>query len=95
MNCCDNEPKDGHKPSRITRMLNDPRRLVLIAAIAIGAGLLFGWDQLVLFGIAPILISLLPCLIMCGLGVCMMCKNKKSDNKAENGVGFEGSKSLL
>jgi len=88
MNCCDNEPKDGHKQSRRARMFNNPRRLLLIAAVAIGAGLLFGWAQLVLFGIAPILISLLPCLVMCGLGVCMMCKNKKSENKTEDGVSL-------
>lgn len=92
MNCCDNEPKDGHKQSRIARMFNGPRRLILIAAIAIGAGLLFGWEQLVLFGIAPILISLLPCLVMCGLGVCMMCKNKKPDNKTEGGVSLDEAK---
>jgi hypothetical protein len=28
-------------------------------------------------GIAPILLSLLPCLVMCGLGLCVMkCKDK-------------------
>ncbi|MEX1058553.1 MAG: hypothetical protein WED11_12530 [Natronospirillum sp.] len=68
-------------------MFNNPRRLMLIAAIAIGAGLLFGWEHLVLFGIAPILISLLPCLVMCGLGLCMMSKSKKSDNTVDKEVG--------
>lgn len=92
MSCCDNEPKNGQKQSRIARMFNGPRRLVLIAAIAIGAGLLFGWEQLVLFGIAPILISLLPCLVMCGLGVCIMCKNKKSVDKTEGGVSLDEAK---
>lgn len=42
------------------------------------AGLAMGWEQLVLLGIAPLLVSLLPCLIMCGLGLCMMkCQDKK------------------
>lgn len=82
MSCCDNEPKNNPEQSTLARMVSGPRRLWLIAAVVVGAGLVFGWEQLVIFGIAPILISLLPCLIMCGLGVCMMCRNKKSDGKA-------------
>lgn len=82
MSCCDNEPKTNPEQSKLARMVSGSRRLWLIAAVAVGAGLLFGWEQLVIFGIAPILIGLLPCLVMCGLGVCMMCKNKKSDGKA-------------
>lgn len=58
-------------------LLTGPRRWWLFGAIGGIAGLTFGWEQLVLFGLAPILISLLPCLIMCGLGLCMMkCKDK-------------------
>ncbi len=49
-------------------LLTGPRRWWLFGAIGVSAGLIFGWDKLVLFGVAPILISLLPCLIMCGLG---------------------------
>lgn len=80
MSCCDNEPNNNQGQSKLARLVSD-RRLWLVAAVAVGAGLLFGWEQLVIFGIAPILISLLPCLIMCGLGVCMMGKKKKSDSK--------------
>lgn len=87
MSCCDNEPNNSQEQSKLARLVNGPRRLWLIAAVAVGAGLLFGWEQLVIFGIAPILISLLPCLIMCGLGVCMMCKKKKPDSKAANETG--------
>lgn len=82
MSCCDNEPKTNPEQSKLARMVSGPRRLWLVAAVVVGAGLVFGWEQLVIFGIAPILISLLPCLIMCGLGVCMMCRNKKPDGKA-------------
>lgn len=74
MSCCDDKSKAGQEPSKLAQMVSGPRRLWLIAAVAVGAGLLLGWEQLVVFGIAPILISLLPCLIMCALGVCMMCK---------------------
>ena len=72
-------------------MLTGPRRWWLFGAIGVIAGLTFGWEQLVLFGIAPILISLLPCLIMCGLGFCMMkCKDKKGSATAVEQAGEAG-----
>jgi hypothetical protein len=77
MSCCDNSSRRKPASSAQSGWLTGPRRLwLLIAAVAIG-GLALGWEQLVLFGIAPILVSLLPCLVMCGLGLCMMkCKDK-------------------
>lgn len=53
---------------------------VLAGAAVIGAGALwFGWPWLVVAGIAPILLTLLPCLIMCGAMCAMgMCSKKKS-----------------
>ena len=59
-------------------LLTGPRRWWVLGAIGVTAGLVFGWDTLVLLGVAPILIFLLPCLIMCGLGLCM---NKSKDKK--------------
>lgn len=49
-------------------------RLVLVAtAIGVsGAGLALGWTWLTAAGIAPLIVSAAPCLIMCALGVCMM-----------------------
>ena len=52
-----------------------PRVLLTVAAIAIVAGLALNWSWLVAAGLAPILISTLPCLIMCAFGVCMMCRS--------------------
>ena len=85
MSCCNNsncdekgktDPETGSRG--LMGLLTGPRRWWLFGAIGVSAGLIFGWDKLVLFGVAPILISLLPCLIMCGLGLCMMkCKDKK------------------
>ena len=45
--------------------------------LALGGGLIgiaavFNWGWLVAAGVAPILISLAPCAIMCGLGLCGM-----------------------
>ncbi|KQT20768.1 MULTISPECIES: DUF3329 domain-containing protein [unclassified Bradyrhizobium] len=52
--------------------------LVALAVVAVGLGLYFGgWGWLVAAGLAPIILSTLPCLIMCGLGYCMMCRGQK------------------
>lgn len=51
--------------------LGSRRALLTISAIAIVAGFALNWEWLVAAGIAPILVALLPCAIMCGLGLCM------------------------
>jgi hypothetical protein len=58
------------------------RVLLFLAAIVIGGGLALKWDWLVAAGIAPILIALLPCAVMCALGMCM---HKKSGDAAGAG----------
>ena len=57
------------------------------ALLALGAGVLFAgsalnWSWLVAAGIAPILLSTLPCLVMCGLGVCMLCRSGEKQSMA-------------
>ncbi|MEO5756610.1 MAG: hypothetical protein ABIQ51_07110 [Mesorhizobium sp.] len=48
------------------------RRSLIAAGTAIAiAGLAFNWTWLVAAGIAPVLLSVLPCVAMCGLGLCM------------------------
>lgn len=56
------------------------RTAVLLGAVALGgAGLWFGWPWLVVAGIAPIIVALAPCLIMCGAMCAMkMCSKKPS-----------------
>jgi len=45
--------------------------LIAIAAAAFGLGAYYNWAWLVAAGIAPILLSALPCAAMCALGLCM------------------------
>src|SRR6266542_2526080 len=48
------------------------RRALLILAIgALIGGIALNWNWLVAAGIAPLLLTALPCLVMCGLGLCM------------------------
>jgi hypothetical protein len=44
---------------------------VVLAIAAVGAGVALNWGWLVAAGIAPVLLTALPCLVMCGLGLCM------------------------
>lgn len=66
------------------------RRGLIVAVAALGIpGLWFGWPWLVVAGVAPLLIALAPCAIMCGLGLCAM----KSCSSSNSGAAGSCSKS--
>lgn len=48
--------------------------LAAVGLAVVGAGLALGWGWLTAVGIAPIIVSVAPCLVMCAFGVCMMCR---------------------
>ena len=56
--------------------------LVALGAGVLLAGIALNWNWLVAAGIAPILISTLPCLVMCGLGLCMLCRSSEKQSMA-------------
>ncbi len=62
----------GNIADALRRCLGNRRLLLATALVAVAAGAAFNWGWLVALGIAPVLLSLLPCLVMCGLGVCCM-----------------------
>lgn len=43
----------------------------VLATVVTVAGFAFGWSWLVAAGVAPLLLSVLPCVAMCALGLCM------------------------
>ena len=55
---------------------------IALALAAVGLGLFFGWGWLVAVGVAPLLISAAPCVLMCALGLCMMRKGAGSSGKS-------------
>jgi hypothetical protein len=71
--------------------------LVAVAGLAVAIGLSFGgWGWLVAAGLVPILLSTLPCLIMCGFGVCMMCRSgEKKFVSTPDAAGTATSSSAL
>jgi hypothetical protein len=46
--------------------------MIAIGAFVVVIGAYLGWGWVVAAGIAPIILALAPCLIMCGLGLCSM-----------------------
>lgn len=62
--------------------LGGRRSLLVLAGLAIVAGLALNWSWLAAAGIPPILISVLPCLAMCALGLCMNRGSGKSCSTA-------------
>lgn len=52
--------------------------LIAVAAAALGLGAYANWGWLVAAGLAPILLAMAPCAVMCALGMCM----KKSAGSA-------------
>lgn len=58
--------------------LRGRRGLVAAAALVIAIGLGLNWSWLAAAGLAPLLLSLIPCTVMCALGLCMMHKNGQS-----------------
>ena len=55
------------------------RRLLVVAGLAvIGTGLALGWGWLAAVGVAPLIVSAAPCLVMCALGLCMMGKGQQA-----------------
>ena len=51
--------------------LGNRRALLILAVVAVIGGTALNWSWLVAAGIAPVLLTALPCLVMCGLGLCM------------------------
>jgi len=76
-------PQTEKSRSVIPPFLTSRRGLLLATALVAGAGLSLNWNWLVAAGIAPVLIAVLPCLVMCGLGLCM---HKMTGGSCENGA---------
>lgn len=60
--------------------LGSRKALLILAVVVAVAGLVLNWKWLVAIGLAPILLSALPCLVMCAFGVCMMQHSNKEQS---------------
>jgi hypothetical protein len=53
------------------RYLTNKWFLLAVAGVALVATAAINWSWLVAAGVASVVLSVLPCLVMCGLGLCM------------------------
>lgn len=70
--------------SAVRGNLGGRRGLLVLAAVALVGGLAFNWNWLVAVGVAPLLMAVLPCVAMCGLGLCM---NRMTGRTCSSGKG--------
>jgi hypothetical protein len=64
---------------RVLRAWIGDRRVLAVAGLAVaGTGLALGWNWVTAAGIAPLIVSAAPCLVMCALGLCMMGRGQQA-----------------
>jgi hypothetical protein len=81
-----NQDNHGAK-TWVPRSAANKRLLIIAAMIVVGSGMAMNWSWLAAIGVAPLILLVAPCLVMCGLGMCMKCKSSGScskDTKTEN-----------
>jgi len=61
--------------------LGGRRGLILLAVAVLGAGAALNWGWLVAIGLAPILVAVAPCAVMCALGLCVMGRGKSCSSE--------------
>lgn len=52
------------------RKLNRRTLTLVVLVIGLSAALGFGWDRLAAAGLTSFVLGLLPCIVMCGAGLC-------------------------
>jgi hypothetical protein len=68
-------------PGGVLRSWIGNRRVLAVAGLGVtGGGIAIGWDWLTTVGIAPLIVSAAPCLIMCALGLCMMGRGRQASD---------------
>ena len=75
--------------------LGNRSALLVLGAGVLLAGIGLNWSWLVAAGIAPILLSTLPCLVMCALGVCMLCRSSEKQTAARDAADAATSSAPL
>ena len=76
----------------IRHHLGGRRALLVLGGAVVVAGLWFNWSWLVAAGIAPLLLSALPCVAMCALGFCMIGRTGDASCMTERGIADADAK---
>lgn len=74
-------------PGGVLRSWISDRRVLAAAGLAVtGTGLGLGWDWLTAVGVAPLIVTAAPCLLMCALGLCMMGRGHQASGTSNRGA---------
>ena len=57
------------------------RGVILLSFAVVATGATLNWSWLTAVGAAPLILALVPCAVMCGLGLCMRGKSNSCSNK--------------
>jgi hypothetical protein len=88
MSCCAPGSSARSPGGAVLIWLHDWRVLAASGLALGGTGLAFGWDWLTAIGVAPLIVSAAPCLVMCALGLCMMGRGRQpSSSQPDARVG--------
>ena len=75
-------------PSDVRSWLRDRRVLAGTGVAVAGSGLALGWNWLTAIGVAPLIVSAAPCLLMCALGLCMLGRGQQANSgKPDTALG--------
>ena len=66
--------------SRAAHLVRSRLGLVALGAAIVVIGGALNWHWLVAAGVAPLVLSVLPCVVMCSLGLCMVAMTNRSAN---------------
>jgi len=68
-------------------LLGSRRGLIFLAIALLGVGAALNWSWLVAIGVAPILVALAPCAVMCAVGLCAMRGGKSCSSGDQSAKG--------
>jgi hypothetical protein len=93
MDCCTRKPEAAQSDSaattaqRIRSWALSPQGLTITGIAAVVVGLTLSWSWVVALGVAPLILALGPCLVMCALGLCMDMRNGSHAPAAKPDLG--------
>ena len=67
-------------PDVVRSWMRDRRALAGAGLVVGGSGLALSWDWLTAVGVAPLIVSTAPCLLMCAIGLCMMGRGHRANS---------------
>ena len=76
-----NAETNGLSARLLNAAIRQPIFMVAVTAVVLGLGLYLNWPTIVALGLAPLILTFAPCVLMCALGFCgMTARKNRSDS---------------